>query len=201
MLRLTLMLCAVMFGALLIAGEDRGQLRPGLAKAAAEGAWPPKAEPEPVAVVEPEKAVVTTGAPVTPKPVTPKDEVLAASYTADPAPAKLLPAAKPRETVMPAPVFTLSTLQTRIDETATAEEAPAETVVAPEGSGTIWYVTADSVNVRSGPSTDTDVVGKLYSGEATMVVWQENDDWARIVIQGDGVEGFVATRFLSQSEP
>jgi hypothetical protein len=28
-----------------------------------------------------------------------------------------------------------------------------------------------------------------------------DDDWARIVIQGDGVEGFVAMRYLSPEAP
>jgi hypothetical protein len=28
-----------------------------------------------------------------------------------------------------------------------------------------------------------------------------DDDWARIVIQGDGVEGFVALRYLSAEAP
>ena len=36
MFKLTALLCAAMFMALLIGGEDRGQLRPGLAKAAAQ---------------------------------------------------------------------------------------------------------------------------------------------------------------------
>jgi SH3-like domain-containing protein len=58
-----------------------------------------------------------------------------------------------------------------------------------------------SVNVRAGPSTDTEVVGKLASGEATLVVQAVDEEWARIVIQGDGVEGFVALRYLSAEAP
>ena len=38
MLRMTLILCVGMYAALMIAGVDRGQLRPGLAEAAAKAA-------------------------------------------------------------------------------------------------------------------------------------------------------------------
>lgn len=52
----------------------------------------------------------------------------------------------------PEPVFTLSALPTVTMET----EAPvAEEPAAAAASGGIWYVTAGSVNVREGPSTDT----------------------------------------------
>jgi hypothetical protein len=193
MLRLTLLLCAVMFGALLIAGEDRGQLRPGLAKAAEEGRYPAP-EPAVVATAEVEPAAP---APASEPAAKPRREVVAASYT----PEKPETEEPARPTVVADRVFTLSTLQTRVEDETAAADPSAEAPAVAEGEGTIWYVVADSVNVRSGPSTDTDVVGKLSSGEATLVVWQENDEWARIVIQGDGVEGFVATRFLSQTEP
>ena len=69
------------------------------------------------------------------------------------------------------------------------------------GEGTIWYVNASSVNVRAAPSTEAEVVGRLGSGEATLLVQTVDDDWARIVIQGDGVEGFVAMRYLSAEAP
>ena len=81
-------------------------------------------------------------------------------------------------------------------------EEPAAAPEVPEGGeGTIWYVTANSVNVRAEPSTEAEVVGKLGSGEATLLVQAVDDDWARIVIQGDGVEGFVAMRYLSAEAP
>ena len=37
MLRLMVLLCAAIFVTLLIAGQDKGQMRPGLARAVAEG--------------------------------------------------------------------------------------------------------------------------------------------------------------------
>lgn len=57
------------------------------------------------------------------------------------------------------------------------------------------------MNVRAGPSTDAEIVGRLGSGEATLMVQVVDDAWARIVIQGDGVEGFVALRYLSAEAP
>ena len=160
MLRLTLLLCLGMYAALMTLGQDRGQLRPGLAQAAAEGrldeVWAEAraraeraAAPAPVRQAEPSPALAALA----------------------PAPAPVAPA--------PEPVVAASAA----------------------GEGTIWYVTARSVNVRAAPTTQSEVVGKLDSGEAALMVTAVDDDWARIVIQGDGLEGYVARRFLSPEAP
>jgi uncharacterized protein YgiM (DUF1202 family) len=196
MLRLSAMLCVGMFAVLAIAGEDRGQMRPGLAKAAAEGrlvvnvastettikAVQPVAEALPV--------IEVADAPV----IQQDAEVIQAAYNEP----ETTPVAPVRRTVA-APVFTLSALPTEsLRETEAAAEEPA-TQTASEGQ--VLYVSAKSVNVRQGPSTDSSVVGKLGRGEAALVLWQEGDDWARIIIEGDGLEGYVATRFLSATAP
>lgn len=61
----------------------------------------------------------------------------------------------------------------------------------------VVYVNASSVNVRQGPSTQDAVVGKLDRGDAALVVWTDDTGWSRIRIEGDGVEGYVASRFLT----
>ncbi|TAG23962.1 MAG: SH3 domain-containing protein, partial [Rhodobacterales bacterium] len=178
MLRLTLFLCATMIGALLLLGEDRGQLRPGLAKAAAEG---PAVE---VAVVEATPTITA----MTPAP--------APQPTVNPAPAEAAPATpyvEPVREVVQAveePVFTLSALGNELvpgeagtDVATDPPASPAE--VAADG---IWYVNATSVNVRAEPSTEAEVLGKLTSGEAALMVASVDGEWARIVIQGDGLE-------------
>ncbi len=185
MLRLTLILCAGMFAALMIAGEDRGQLRPGLAKAAAEGRYP---APEPVVEPAPEVAVAA------PEPIAEPVAEVAVAAVEPPDPA---PYVEPEREVVDAveePVFTLSALPTEEVPGATeAQETSAE--------GQIYYVTASSVNVREAPSTEATVLGKLDSGEAALVITDVGGEWARIVIQGDGMEGYVAMRFLSPEAP
>ncbi|MDT8854497.1 SH3 domain-containing protein [Paracoccaceae bacterium Fryx2] len=109
------------------------------------------------------------------QPVAPPDAVQ------DVVPAAYLPRSPQVVTPqIPAPVFV-----------ATPAPAPAAAATP------VWYVTAGAVNVREGPSTDYAVVGRLTRGEAALVVWHEDDGWARIRIEGDGIEGFVATRFLA----
>ncbi|MFN6926061.1 MAG: SH3 domain-containing protein [Tabrizicola sp.] len=207
MLRLTLLLCLGMFAALMTLGEDRGQLRPGLALAAAEGrldeVWAEaraRAERKPAPVVQPEPAPVVAALAPEPPPV------------AEPAPAVVTAAIEPVVEVQPGrevvaavkePVFSLSALG---NEPVPGEDgAPLETAAAPEvlpgTEGTIWYVNASSVNVRAAPSTEAEVVGKLGNGEAALMVAAVDDEWARIVIQGDGLEGFVALRYLSAETP
>jgi hypothetical protein len=183
MLRLTILLCAGMYAALMIAGEDRGQLRPGLAKAAAEGRLPEPA-------VEPAPEVVTAAPVAEPEP----EVVVTASAPARPEPAPYVEPIRQVVEAVEEPVFTLSALPT--EEVPGAAEAPES-----DAEGKIFYVTASSVNVREGPSTDASVLGKLDSGEAALVITDVDGEWARIVIQGDGMEGYVAMRFLSPEAP
>ncbi|MGL6209147.1 MAG: SH3 domain-containing protein [Paracoccaceae bacterium] len=79
-------------------------------------------------------------------------------------------------------------------------------VVEPEPAAPaeIWaYVDARSVNVRAGPSTDDAVIGRLENGEAVLVVAEDVgvDGWVLVRIEGDGIEGFVAQRFLTPEQP
>lgn len=208
MLRLTLLLCIGMYAALMIAGEDRGQMRPGLAAAAAKKVLPGSeavAGPdsaEPAAVVA---AVSAKAAPVAAQPVTeprvaegPAETATEVAAVEAVEPAAYVEPERTLVTEVAEPVFSLASLGNETPPTAPADPQPE---VAEGGEGTIWYVNASSVNVRAGPSTEAEIVGKLGSGEATLVVQAVDDDWARIVIQGDGVEGFVAMRYLSAEAP
>ncbi|MCX7286108.1 MAG: SH3 domain-containing protein [Rhodobacterales bacterium] len=78
---------------------------------------------------------------------------------------------------------------------------PALPEALPGNVGTVWYVNASSVNVRSAPDTGAEVVGKLGAGEAALMVAAVDGQWARIVIQGDGMEGYVALRYLTPEAP
>lgn len=59
-------------------------------------------------------------------------------------------------------------------------------------------VDASALNVRSGPSTSDSVVGRLEQFEIVSVLEETADGWARIRIEGDGIEGWVAARFLTE---
>lgn len=207
MLRLTLLLCIGMYAALMIAGEDRGQMRPGLAAAAAGKAQPAAVDgtESQVAEAEPTAPARTAAAEPVVAPSIPSAQPEAAAVAA-PVVAVTEPAAPPpyvepeRDlvTALEEPVFSLASVG---NEKPPAAPATPQPEVLASGEGTIWYVNASSVNVRAAPTTDSEVVGKLASGEATLVVQAVDGDWARIVIQGDGVEGFVAMRYLSAEAP
>lgn len=80
---------------------------------------------------------------------------------------------------------------------ADVQPQPEESVVAE--AAMVKYVTGRSVNVRSGPSTRDEVVGRLTRGEAVTVVWLEDNGWARIRMEGDGVDGYMAMDFLADA--
>lgn len=92
-------------------------------------------------------------------------------------------------------------------------ETPSETVIAAESVQTVeslptapevalkvLYVDAKSVNVREGPGKDFPVVTRLSRGEAVLAVSQVDvsGGWTRIRIEGDGLEGFIASNLLAE---
>ncbi|PTE15428.1 SH3 domain-containing protein [Pseudogemmobacter blasticus] len=196
MFRLTALLCAAMFATLLIAGADRGQMRPGLARAVAQGekiviVERRMAEAAPAPAPAPEPAAMTT------VELAPAPQIAAYVPPPEPTPAEAMPE--------PSPVFTLSALPSlggdRVDATASLPQETAPEATPPVVGGDVWYVAASMVNVRQGPSTDASVVGKLGAGEAVTVLGSVDSEWTEIAIEGDGLQGFVATRFLSAEAP
>ena len=153
-----------MFLTMLIGGRDYGQLRPGLATAAAS-----RAATDPVAVA-------------------------AADLPAEPAPAAVVAAS-----VTPQPAAVVPLVLPLVQEPAAEPAAAPEPEPSPLAE--VWYVDARSVNVRAGPSTDSSVLGRLTRGEAATVIAREGEDWAHIIIEGDGIEGYVAARFLTRDAP
>ena len=190
MLRLTFLLCSSLFLVMLLGGRDFGQLRPGLAQAeAGADALPVTAEVPAVETVAlasdaPETPVVVRA--IVPDPVIVKAPVVAVALDAEVAPAPV--PVEPESTV-----FTLSNYADPAPEAGVAPEQAAE--------GEIWYVAGNSLNVRAGPSTDDAIVGKLSRGEAMLMVSRDGGDWAQVRIEGDGIEGYVATRFLTAELP
>jgi hypothetical protein len=181
MLKLIALLCAAMFGVLLIAGEDRGQMRPGLANAPIQ---PAQSTPEP----ESTPAVVVAAAPVAPVDAAPAD---VASVSA---PVTVNAATTPAtEAAIAETVFSLANY---------SDEAPVEVAQAePQTAGDLAYVDAQSVNVREGPGTDNPVLAKLTRGEAVTIVSTDDAGWARIRLEGDGLEGFMSMEYLSATAP
>lgn len=76
--------------------------------------------------------------------------------------------------------------------------AAAAASVARDGTATLRRVTANSVNVRGGPSTQNPVVGRLTRGEEVEVLATDPSGWVQVRVQGDGVEGWVSERLLGR---
>lgn len=181
MFRLTFILCCGLFLAMLIGGQDRGQMRFGLLAAPSVPGPDPSTE-----VASDTPAVAQTGfAPDRP--------------LIEPAATATLPAIAPAVAVLtpareePAP----------LPEPAVEVVVSEEPAIVPEAALAVRYVTARSVNLRGGPSTGDAVLARLKRGEAVVVVEAGTgpDGWSRIRIEGDGVEGYVATRLLSDVAP
>lgn len=216
MWRYLAVLCVGLFLTLLIAGKDAGQVRQGLllepihkplgapeTTAVAAKAPAPKADADvamatfvpvaaPAAAPEPEPVAAPEPVPVA---VTPDAELPALSLAFEEPVGDLLAP----EPARASNVFSIA--DTPPADPAAQQPAAkpaAETAAAPAG---ILWVSANSVNVREGPGTDFGVAGRLTRGEAVTVVGDAGDGWLRIRIEGDGLEGFVASRLLSAAAP
>lgn len=172
MIRLLALLGVAMFLALLIGGQDRGQERLGLSQ---QPLMPPVTARAPAKAVEAPAAVaelVPIAAPAPARTEAPESVAVA-----------------PEVQKLTTPTFTLSNLE-EADVVATAVE-PTK----------ILYVAATSINVRQGPSTNDKVLDRLVRYEAVSLVKDAGDGWVQIRIEGDGIEGFVAARFLTDKAP
>lgn len=215
MWKLTLLLCGAMFLVLLIGGQDRGQLRPGLALAEAERA----ANPAPATPEVPEAPILITADDRAPDPAPKPVPEAGAEPVASPAPVpQTAPSADPAELAAPAPLpqvaapapskpaipFSVGLGLSEPDRTPplppTVPAQETGPTAAPTG-GQILYVSANSVNVRQDPSTDALVLGRLTRGEPAAVMWEEGADWLRVEALNSGLEGYVARRFLTPEQP
>ena len=65
-----------------------------------------------------------------------------------------------------------------------------------ESSTTTKYVNATSLNVRSGPSTSSSIIGQLSNGEKVEVI-STSDGWSKIKYNGQ--TGYVSSKYLSDT--
>jgi uncharacterized protein YraI len=66
----------------------------------------------------------------------------------------------------------------------------------------LFTVTADSLNVRSGPGAgNPTVAGSPLAKGATVQAEQAQDGWTHVVAQGSGVTGWVSSKYLQPAVP
>lgn len=78
-----------------------------------------------------------------------------------------------------------------------SKSKPTATAVAAVESENLRYVSGNSVNMRSGPSTNNGVIRALGRGAATELIGQENG-WAHIRDLTSGDTGYMSAKFLSK---
>lgn len=80
-----------------------------------------------------------------------------------------------------------------------AEPAPEQPAPQEPGNpaGTAWVTT--TLNVRSGPGIDNEVVGQLNRGDQVNTTGEVRDGWTQI--EHGGGTAWVASRYLSDTEP
>lgn len=79
-------------------------------------------------------------------------------------------------------------------------QTPAATPATPTDANRM-FVTAASVNLRGGPSTQNAVVGKVKSGDAVTVTGAEENGWVPVLLSDNATRGYLAVKFLSPEQP
>lgn len=174
MLRLLLPLCFSLFLVMLIGGRDHGQLRPGLLSAQ-------------------QNRMATAAAP---QPPSPPPALTPVQTSVEPA---IEPALRKAAFTRPLPEdrLPLSLPLVRPDSSPPEVRVVASPLTETLDGQEIRFIRARSVNVREGPSTQTDVIGQLAQGEAILVLWTEDNGWAHVLVEGDGIAGYVKADLLT----
>lgn len=192
MLRLTAVLCAGLYLGLLLGGADRGQLREGLRNA-------PPPEPAVATVEVVEEVSVAAPAEPPPEPAREPEPQPALASAGLPDGVGQMPMVDPASfsSIDDGSAFSFASTEIGLIDLVPDEAAAA---ALSGGTGTeateTRVVSAASVNIRTAPTTEADVTGRLLRGEEVLVVGAAQDGWFRVRIEGDGGEGYVAERYL-----
>lgn len=82
---------------------------------------------------------------------------------------------------------------------ATEEIAALTPDVSAPAIADIRRVTGRRVNLREGPSTTTDIVGRAVRDDSAEVIEVLPSGWAKVYILETGVEAYISTQFLSDA--
>lgn len=75
-------------------------------------------------------------------------------------------------------------------------------IIEPEFEPYQMYVNVSYLNVRSGPSTDCEVIGKLNINDVVTVLGEAEDEWLIIYFEGGEADlGFISSEFIQETLP
>lgn len=193
MLKWLLGLGLFMYAFLMIAGTDNGQQRAGLRDV-------PQDQTPIVSVSAPvpeEQALVTAATDLVPMLPAPPIRVVPPKPETTP----LLQAEAPAVPDSPAAQDALvQTLLDQSDATLPMTFAPSPEEQPTEGAILRW-VAVERANVRADASKTAQVTARIEQGEAVSVLWTDPSGWARVRIEGDGIDGYVHESLLTDLNP
>jgi hypothetical protein len=201
MIKYVLVLCLLIAATLYtLGGRTDAPVRDGLAGKLSPLVYPAPEDP----VSRPaEQAVVRQAPAPAPPKAAPAPAGLASVARPQPAPAGssgISAAFATAEAGSDAQAAQSLTLALPLVDAAAPGDPASDPVAAPatgaDAAPTLRYVVANTVNVRSGPSAGTASLTKLDRGEAVLVFASDTPGWSMIRLEGDGLEGYIATRFL-----
>ncbi len=149
------------------------------------------------------RAVLRATEQSAPQPAMAAPTIPPTATSAPPTPTILPTATSAPPTVVPSPTAAPTIVPTATQPPPTPTKAPSATATAkPTDKPTARptpvphaVVTSETLNVRSGPDTQYDAIGRVAKGDALTVVGQTDQcNWLRI-LTAQNLEGWVARRF------
>ncbi|MFD1883219.1 SH3 domain-containing protein [Paracoccus pacificus] len=197
MLRLPILILAtlaIMLAAMAIFGSG-SRYRPEIATPApapiVDAVAPPAADPSPADAAAPESGPAAERALIEGS----------TAEAADPAPAPAA-ATRPRPNfagppLVPSPEYGGGPTPGAPSSTAT----PATVAAAAPADAEALYVTANNLNLRSGPDGGADVVTRLPQGTAVTPLGPSSDGWTQVQDPVSGATGYASSQYLSANAP
>jgi uncharacterized protein YgiM (DUF1202 family) len=70
--------------------------------------------------------------------------------------------------------------------------------VSPAAPSSLFTVTTEksNLNIRKGPGTDQEIIGKAAHGSTVTLLSRYSDDWS-LIRSAEGVEGYSSTQYLT----
>lgn len=75
---------------------------------------------------------------------------------------------------------------------------PAQALSRATGLANTARIRVERANVRSGPSTGHQVIGRLDAADEVSIIEEDPSGWVRIRVEGDGIDGWIAKRLLDR---
>ncbi|SFR31801.1 SH3 domain-containing protein [Litoreibacter janthinus] len=110
-----------------------------------------------------------------------------------------IPAVATISDIIESPVLVSATTEATTPVVSEPIATEVISAIAPEAAADIRRVTGKRVNLRAGPSTTTEIIGRAVRNDSAEVMELLPSGWAKVYILETGLEAYISSQFLSSA--